>query len=234
MSRILIAEDEERVASFLMKGLTASGFATTVVEDGDTVSRMARDGDFDLLILDLSLPGKDGDEVLREIRARGERMPVVILTARADISQKVSVLDQGADDYVTKPFGFDELLARVRARLRAASTPETTVLEAGPVSLDLRSRRARVGDRAFELTKKEFTLLETFLRHPGHVLTREQLVAHVWGYDYHAQSNVVDVHVGYLRRKLGEELLETVRGVGYRLAAEPGDSTPAQPELRRT
>ena len=221
MSRILIAEDEERVASFLSKGLTACGFTTTIASDGETASRLARDVDFDLLILDLGLPGKDGGQVLRELRSRGERMPVVALTARADVSQKVSVLDEGADDYVTKPFGFDELLARVRVRLRAGSTQETTVLEAGPVSLDLRTRRVRVRDRAFDLTKREFTLLETFLRHPGHVLTREQLLSHVWGYDYHPQSNVVDVYVGYLRRKLGPERFETVRGMGYRLKPSP-------------
>ena len=221
MSRVLIAEDEPRLASFLEKGLRASGFATTVVGDGATAAAFARDDSFDLLILDIGLPGKDGLTVLAELRERGQRLPVILLTARDGVSDKVAGLDGGADDYVTKPFRFEELLARVRARLRAGpaggGAGGETELAAGPISLDLRSRRARAGDEEVELTAREFTLLETFLRHPGQVLAREQLLSQVWGYDFDPGSNIVDVYVSNLRRKLGNDTIETVRGMGYRL-----------------
>ena len=216
MNRILIAEDEPRLASFLEKGLRSNGFVTSVAEDGRKASRMARDDEFDLLVLDLGLPGKDGTEVLRELRASGQRMPVIILTARDDVSDKVGGLEGGADDYVTKPFRFEELLARVRARLRDERTVERTVLRAGTVVLDLRTRRAATDGRTVELSAREFTMLEVFLRHSGQVLAREQLLSHVWGYDYDPGSNVVDVYVGYLRRKVGAHRFVTVRGVGYR------------------
>jgi DNA-binding response OmpR family regulator len=218
VNRILIAEDEPRLASFLQKGLRSNGFATTVAEDGAKASLMARDDEFDLLVLDLGLPGKDGTEVLRELRASGQQMPVIILTARDDVSDKVAGLERGADDYVTKPFRFEELLARVRARLRDERTVERTVLRAGEVVLDLRTRRAATEGRTVDLTAREFTMLEVLIRHAGQVLSREQLLSHVWGYDYDPGSNVVDVYVGYLRRKLGPDAIETVRGMGYRLA----------------
>jgi DNA-binding response OmpR family regulator len=221
MSRILIAEDEPRLSSFLEKGLRAAGYATTVCDDGVKAAALARDTEFDLLILDIGLPGQDGFAVLRALRGRGERMPVLILTARDEVADTVTGLDIGADDYVTKPFIFEELLARVRARLRAAlegaGGGDPYVLEAGGVTLDVRTRRAAAGGDDVELTAKEFSLLETFLRHPGQVLSREQLLSHVWGYDFDPGSNVVDVYVGYLRRKLGQERFETVRGMGYRL-----------------
>ena len=217
MNRILIAEDEPRLASFLEKGLRANGFATTVAEDGAKASLLARDDEFDLLVLDLGLPGKDGTEVLRELRSSGQRMPVIILTARDDVSDKVAGLERGADDYVTKPFRFEELLARVRARLRDERTVERTVLRAGEVVLDLRTRRAATGGRTVDLTAREFTMLEVLIRHADQVLSREQLLSHVWGYDYDPGSNVVDVYVGYLRKKLGPDAIETVRGMGYRL-----------------
>ena len=217
MNRILIAEDEPRLASFLEKGLRANGFTTTTVADGASASLMARDAEFDLLILDLGLPGKDGTEVLSELRAAGQRMPVLILTARDDVSDKVAGLEGGADDYVTKPFRFEELLARVRARLRGERAVEPTFLRAGEVTLDLRTRRASADGRTVELTAREFTMLEVLMRHPGQVLSREQLLSHVWGYDYDPGSNVVDVYVGYLRKKLGPEAIQTVRGMGYRL-----------------
>jgi two-component system response regulator QseB len=217
VNRILIAEDEPRLASFLEKGLRSNGFVTSVAEDGTKASRMARDDEFDLLVLDLGLPGKDGTEVLRELRASGQRMPVIILTARDDVSDKVGGLEGGADDYVTKPFRFEELLARVRARLRDERTVERTVLRAGSVVLDLRTRRAATDGRTVDLTAREFTMLEVLIRHAGQVLSREQLLSHVWGYDYDPGSNVVDVYIGYLRRKLGSNSIETVRGMGYRL-----------------
>jgi DNA-binding response OmpR family regulator len=221
MSRILVAEDEPRLASFLEKGLRAAGHVTTVCGDGVRAAALAVDDEFDLLILDVGLPGQDGFEVLRAMRARGSRMPVLVLTARDDISDTVTGLDLGADDYVTKPFVFDELLARVRARLRGGGPEsgggEPMTLDVGGIHLDVRTRRAEAGGEVVELTAKEFALLETFLRHPGQVLSREQLLSHVWGYDYDPGSNIVDVYVGYLRRKLGQERFETVRGMGYRL-----------------
>jgi DNA-binding response OmpR family regulator len=219
VNRILIAEDEPRLASFLEKGLRSNGFVTSVARDGGQAARMARDEEFDLLVLDLGLPGKDGTEVLRELRTSGQRMPVIILTARDDVSDMVGGLEGGADDYVTKPFRFEELLARVRARLRDERTVERTVLRAGKIVLDLRTRRATTDGRTVDLTAREFTMLEVLIRHAGQVLSREQLLSHVWGYDYDPGSNVVDVYVGYLRRKLGSETIETVRGMGYRLVA---------------
>ncbi len=218
MARILIAEDEPRITAFLEKGLRSNGFSTLVAETGPLAMQMARDADFDLLILDLGLPGLDGQQVLRQIRQRGERLPVIILTARSGIEDTVAGLEGGADDYVTKPFRFEELLARVRVRLRDAGDSTPTILTCGDVVLDLRSRRVSVGDRSVELTSREFTLMETFLRHPGQVLSREQLLSHVWGYDFDPGSNVVDVYVRYLRRKLRADVIDTVRGAGYRLA----------------
>jgi DNA-binding response OmpR family regulator len=217
--RILIAEDEERIVSFLEKGLQAAGYTTMAAPTGGDALALARDDLFDLLILDLGLPGVDGHEVLRQLRARGDRLPVVILTARDGVEDTVTGFERGADDYVTKPFRFEELLARIRARLRDAdSQPESAVLEHGPVSLDLRTRRALVAGTTVDLSAREFALLEALLRHPGQVLTRQQLLSHVWGYDFDPGSNVVDVYVRYLRRKLGAHTIETVRGVGYRLA----------------
>jgi two-component system, OmpR family, response regulator QseB len=218
MNRILIVEDEARLASFLEKGLRASGFATTVVGDGISAGAMANDDEFDLMILDLALPGKDGLTVLRELRSGGARMPVIILTARTDPHDRVTGLESGADDYLAKPFHFEELVARVRARLRGDGNGvrEQTQLRVGDVALDLRTRWASVGGETVELSAREFELLRTFLQHADQVLSREQLLARVWGYDYDPGSNVVDVYVGYLRRKLGGAHFETVRGVGYR------------------
>jgi DNA-binding response OmpR family regulator len=219
VNRILIAEDEVRLSAFLEKGLRANGFVTTVVTDGPRAIAMARDEDFDLLILDLGLPGLDGLTVLRTLRAQGGRMPVLILSARDEVHDKVAGLEHGADDYMTKPFRFEELLARVRVRLRESGTKEQTILSSGPLALDLRTRRASIDGRTVDLSAREFTMLEVFLRHPHQVLSREQLLSHVWGYDYDPGSNVVDVYVGYLRRKLGPGRIATVRGMGYALEA---------------
>ena len=219
MPRILIAEDEDRIASFLRKGFEASGFVTAVVGDGNAAAAAARDEDFDVLVLDVGLPGVDGFGVLARLRSRGERLPVIVLTARDSVHDTVTALDTGADDYVTKPFSFDELLARVRARLRSPATDEPMIQRVGEVALDLRTRQAKVGEHTIDLSAREFTLLETFLRHPGQVLSREQLLSRVWGYDFDPGSNVVDVYVRYLRRKLGKGVIETVRGMGYRLRA---------------
>jgi DNA-binding response OmpR family regulator len=217
VSRILIAEDESRIAAFLEKGLRANGFATTVTGDGGEALALARSGSFDLVVLDLGLPGMEGFEVLRELREAGSRLPVVILTARDGVRDTVAGLEGGADDYVTKPFRFDELLARVRVRLRGDRAAEETLLTAGGAALDLRTRRATVGGAQVDLTAREFALAEVFFRHPGQVLSREQLLSQVWGYDFDPGSNIVDVYVGYLRRKLGKHLIVSVRGMGYRL-----------------
>jgi DNA-binding response OmpR family regulator len=217
VNRILIAEDEPRLSGFLEKGLRANGFMTTVAADGAAASLMARDADFDLLILDVGLPGKDGFETLRDLRHAGQKLPVIMLTVRRDLADKVAGLQGGADDYMTKPFGFEELLARVQARLRHQPEPEVSSLRVGELVLDLRGRRAARGGVTTDLTAKEFVLLETLMEHAGQILSREQLLSRVWGYDYDpgAGSNVVEVYVRYLRRKLGDDVIETVRGVGY-------------------
>jgi DNA-binding response OmpR family regulator len=221
MNRILIVEDEARITSFLEKGLKANGFVTSVAGDAREGLERARSGGFDLVILDLGLPDRDGMEVLSELRETDTRTPVIILTARDGVTDTVRGLESGADDYVPKPFRFEELLARVRLRLRDQRAPEPTVLRAGDAALDLRTRRVTVADRSVELTAREFALAETFFRHPGQVLSREQLLSHVWGYDYDPGSNVVDVYVGYLRKKLGEGRIVTVRGMGFRLETAP-------------
>jgi DNA-binding response OmpR family regulator len=217
VSRILIAEDEPGLASFLEKGLKTNGHMTTVVEDGQIATLVACDDEFDLMILDIGLPGMDGFHVLEEVRRRGQSLPVIVLTARDEIEDKVAGLDGGADDYLTKPFRFEELLARVRVRLRDGARPATMKLEAAGIVLDMRARRAHAGGDQVPLTAREFTLLETFMRHPGQLLSREQLRSNVWGYDRDPGSNVVDVYVGHLRRKLGNGAIQTVRGMGYRL-----------------
>lgn len=219
MTRVLIVEDEPGISTFIEKGLRANGFTTVAVDDGNLAASLARDDDFDLVVLDLGLPGMDGMEVLSTIRARGERIPVIILTARDGVESTVGGFERGADDYLAKPFRFEELLARIRARLRTDSTPadQPTTLRVGGVSLDVRTRRATVDGRTVDLTAREYSLLETFLRHPDQVLSREQILSMVWGYDFDPGSNVVEVYVRYLRRKLGERVIETVRGMGYRL-----------------
>jgi two-component system copper resistance phosphate regulon response regulator CusR len=217
LSRVLIVEDEERIASFVRKGLTANGFTTTVVGTGADAVDYAVTGGFDLMLLDLGLPDTDGFDVLRRLRAMGVDLPVVILTARDGVRDTVTGLEIGADDYVTKPFRFEELLARVRLRMRNERTADLTVLRVGDLSLDLRTRRVSVEEATVDLTAREFALLELLMRHPGQVMTRQQMLSHVWGYDYDPGSNVVDVFVRALRRKVGAERIVTVRGMGYRL-----------------
>ena len=221
MARILIAEDEPRISAFIDKGLSANGFAVTVVADGPSAYDYAITGGFDLMILDIGLPGMDGFSVLRKLRAEQNLIPVIVLTARDTVQDTVAGLEGGADDYMPKPFRFEELLARVRVRLTSGRPTELTVLSYGGLHLDLRTRRAKIGDRTVDLSAREFALAETFLRHPGQVLSREQLLSHVWGYDFDPGSNVVDVYVRYLRRKLGTERFTTLRGMGYRLEEVP-------------
>lgn len=217
MKRILVIEDEPRISSFLEKGLKSNGFTVTIAGTGNDGLSYARTGEFDLIILDIGLPDMDGFDVLEEFRARNRKIPVIILTARDSVGDTVLGLDGGADDYVTKPFRFEELLARVRVRLRGDRVPEATVLSVGGASLDLRTRRLNIGEKSHELSAREFTLAEVFFRGPGQVLSREQLLSAVWGYDYDPGSNIVDVYVGYLRKKLGKDRISTVRGMGYRL-----------------
>ncbi|WP_028645047.1 response regulator transcription factor [Nocardioides sp. URHA0020] len=219
MARILIVEDEQRIAAFVAKGLRADGYLTTSVGDGHRGLDLALSGDFALVVLDIGLPGLDGFEVLDQLRSQGSQVPVIVLTARDSVGDTVSALEGGADDYMPKPFRFAELLARVRLRLRPlseASGPREHVLESGGVRLDVRSRRADVGQRQIELSAREFALAEMFMVNAGQVLSREQLLDHVWGMDFDPGSNVVDVYVGYLRRKLGAASIATVRGMGYR------------------
>jgi DNA-binding response OmpR family regulator len=215
LSELLIVEDEPRLAAALEKGLRAHGFTTVVATDGRSALALARGRAFTLAILDLGLPGIDGLEVLRGLRAAGRTYPVIILSARDEVVDKVAGLEIGADDYLTKPFAIEELVARVRVRLRSADAP--AILQAGAVSLDLRTRRATVGDTTVTVTAREFTLLELFMRHPGVVLSRERVITRVWGYTHDPRTNIVDVYVRHLRRKLGDGVIETVYGEGYRL-----------------
>ncbi|KRE37920.1 two-component system response regulator [Janibacter sp. Soil728] len=219
MSSILIAEDHEEIASFIDKGLRAAGHRTTITADGRQAWALAGTGAFDLLVLDVGLPGLDGFEVLRRLRGDGVDLPVIILTARDGVDDTVAGLEGGANDYMTKPFQFVELLARVRLRLRegGALPADDTALVVGDLSLDIRRRSARVADREVELTAREFALLEAFVEHADQVLSREQLLGMVWDMDFDPGSNVVDVFVRSLRSKIGADRILTVRGVGYRL-----------------
>ncbi|GAA2175453.1 response regulator transcription factor [Agrococcus versicolor] len=216
MPSILIAEDEERISAFVEKGLRAAGFATTVAATGPAALDLALSDEFDLVVLDVGLPGIDGFEVLERLRGSGATVPVIMLTARTSAADTVAGLEGGADDYVPKPFRFDELLARVRLRMRREGAAASADVEADGVVLDVRTRRARLDGREVDLSAREFALAEELMRNRGNVLSREQLLSRVWGYDFDPGSNVVDVYVRYLRAKLGADRIETVRGMGYR------------------
>ncbi|HXD62225.1 MAG TPA: response regulator transcription factor [Lacisediminihabitans sp.] len=233
MAKILIAEDEQRIASFLEKGLRSAGFGVTTVDNGVAALNAISGGEFDLLLLDIGLPKLDGLEVLRNLRETGDDIAVIVLTARESAVDTVSALEEGANDYMSKPFRFDELLARVRVRLQDATVDSNAqVIECGDLSLDLRTRRITVDGREVDLSAREFGLAQEFLQNPEQVLSREQLLSRVWGFDYDPGSNVVEVYVRYLRRKIGAARLETVRGMGYRLTASvrPGPSESGQTE----
>src|SRR5438445_530588 len=217
---ILVIEDEPRILAFVRRGLEAQGFAVDEAADGATGLRRARGGRYDLVVLDLLLPRLDGLTVLRELARTAPSLPVLLLSARSDLRTKLYGFELGARDYLSKPFSLAELLARVRVHLRAgAGEQEERVVRAGPLELDLARRRVRTGDAAADLTDREFRLLHHLVRHRGEIVSREQLLADVWGYHFDPGSNVVDVCVRRLRQKLGPGAIETVRHVGYRLAA---------------
>jgi two-component system OmpR family response regulator len=222
--RVLVVEDDVKMASLLRRGLLEEGLAADVARTGDDALWMAEATEYDAIVLDVMLPGVDGFEVCRRLRESGRWSPVLMLTARDAVEDRVAGLDSGADDYLTKPFSFAELLARLRALARRAPHERPTVLEAGDLRLDPATRRAWRGDAEIGLSPKEFALLETFMRRPGEVLSRYQLLEHCWDYGYENRSNVVDVYVRYLREKIdrpfGRKSLETVRGAGYRFRGE--------------
>ena len=223
MSHILVVEDEELIASFVAKGLRAAGYDVRVETTGRGAISMALTGFYDLAILDVGLPDIDGFAVLEQLRGQGVTMPIIMLTARASVTDRVAGLRGGADDYMSKPFAFDELLARVQLRLRAAHTQAAaqqtagdTVLTVGDLTLNLLTRQLTVNGEEVDLSGREFSLAETFFRNAGQILSREQLLSAAWGYDFDPGSNVVDVYVRYLRNKIGADHFETVRGMGYR------------------
>ncbi len=217
MSNILVIDDETRITAFVSKGLRAAGYACTVEFDGEAGLAEAQTGAYDLVLLDIGLPSLDGFEILRRLRVTHPALPVIMLTARGSVEDTVLALDEGANDYLAKPFRLDELLARIRLRLRETPTLAPTELRRGDLSLDLRTRRATVGNVTVDLSTREFALAEEFFRNPEQVLSREQLLSRVWGYNFDPGSNVLDVYIRYLRNKLGADSIETVRGMGYRL-----------------
>ena len=228
---ILIVEDDPAIARFLERGLAAHGHSTLIAEDGEQGALLAADESVEMVLLDIMLPRLGGQQVLQRIRLRRPNLPVLMLTARDEVQQKVSALDSGADDYLTKPFDLDELLARVRALTRRADQPWSSRMEFGDLAVDLRSRRVWRGERQVDLSSREFALLEYFMSHPGQVLSRQQMLSAVWDYAFDPGSNVVDVYVRYLRSKLDRKgepsVIQTVRGVGYRF--EPPDAGDARP-----
>ena len=223
--RILVVEDEHKLAAVIRRGLEEHGYAVDVAYDGDDALAMAEIEPYDLIVLDIMLPGIDGLTVCRRLRSGRRNMPVLMLTARDTVDDRVAGLDAGADDYLVKPFAFRELLARVRALLRRDGLSKDPVLRVGKLEVDTVTHEVRRDGHPVELTSKEYAMLEYFMRNPNRVLTRTQIAEHVWDYDFMSMSNVIDVYVRYLRRKLGDDqeprLLRTVRGTGYQLRAPP-------------
>ena len=227
--KLLVVEDEARIAAFLTKGLAAHGYAVEWASTGAEGLRLGVAPGVGLVILDLKLPDLDGLEVLAGLRERGSIVPVLILSARGQLDDRVRALDLGADDYLPKPFAFTELLARVRARLRPRPAPGGGVLRAGGIYLDVLTREVTVGGRTVGLSDREFALLRAFVSRPCQVLSRRDLLAMAWGMHFDPRTNLVDVYVGYLRRKLGETVIETVRGAGYRLRINGSSASPTTP-----
>jgi DNA-binding response OmpR family regulator len=227
--KLLIVEDEERVASFLEKGLRAHGYTVEWVQSGQDALRRLMHPDLSLVILDLGLPDMDGLDVLEGLRERGSTVPVLVLSARGRVDDRVKGLNIGADDYLGKPFAFEELLARVRANLRPRNAVSPSVLRVGGICIDLLRREVTADGRTVSLSAREFSLLNAFAGHPGQVLSRQELLSMAWGMNFDPRTNLVDVYVGYLRRKLGEPIIETVRGAGYCLLAEGQASAQNEP-----
>jgi heavy metal response regulator len=222
--RVLVVEDDLRIAEFIRKGLEEEGHAVDVAHDGDEALDWPAVVDFDAIVLDVMLPGRDGIEVCRTLRTRGVRTPILMLTARDTVDDRVAGLDSGADDYLVKPFAFAELLARLRALLRREPVLLGTMLEVADLSLDTVTRQVSRAGTAVSLTNKEYALLEYLMRHPNQVLTRTMIAEHVWNFDFDTGTNVIDVHIRYLRRKIDDphdlKLIQTVRGAGYRISAD--------------
>jgi DNA-binding response OmpR family regulator len=230
--RILAIEDEPAIIRVLQRGLKAHGYVLLAAKSGEEGVAFAASEPVDLILLDIALPGQDGHRTLAQLRAARRDVPIIMLTARDDLTNKVSALEAGADDYITKPFALEELVARIRALTRRSDHSHSTILEIGNVKLDLVSRRCWRGSDTIELSRTEFALLEYFLRNAGRLLTRQQILSAIWEYDFDPESNVVDVYVRYLRKKLDRagqpSLITTLRGSGYRLdlAPSPGDHQP--------
>jgi len=222
--RILVVEDEKKVGSFIKKGLEEENYAVDIAYDGEEGLTLAQINEYDLILLDIMLPRLDGMEVLRQIRRNGSNVPILMLTAKDSVGDIVSGLDGGSDDYLTKPFSFDELVARVRALLRRKAKEKTDLLTVGDLSLSTSTHRVKRGGREIELTAKEYALLEYFMRNPNRVLTRALITEHVWDYHFDPSTNVIDVYVNYLRKKIDQgfekKLIHTIRGSGYRLYNE--------------
>ncbi len=222
--QVLVVEDERQIADFISRGLEAEGYVVTCASDGLAGERLVQSEQPDIVILDVMLPGKDGFQVLESIREFDRRLPVIMLTALDAVEQKIEGLDRGATDYVTKPFSFAELSARVRAHLRTPKQSDSVTLELGALTLDFRKRQVTYGEQDVMLSAREFDLLAYLMRHPGQVLSKEQLLDRVWGYDHDPGTNVVEVYIGYLRRKMrevgGSLLIETVRSAGYKLVED--------------
>lgn len=218
MAEILLVEDADRIASFVVKGLQAHGLSVTHARTGEDALQLLRAANFDLVILDIGLPGIDGFEVLEQLRGSGDETPVIVLTARDSVDNTVASFEGGADDYIGKPFAFEELLVRVRSRLRRQPSQQAAAIElvAGEVLLSVSTRTVKVGQDTHELTAREFVMLEYLMQNSNQVISREQLLSRVWGFDHDPGSNVVDVYIRYLRQKLGAERIQTVRGAGYK------------------
>ncbi|MCX7047487.1 MAG: response regulator transcription factor [Candidatus Sumerlaeota bacterium] len=226
--KILLVEDERKIAGFVRKGLEERGFAVEVAGDGNEGYHLATTRTYDAIVLDIMLPGRDGLSILESLRERKNAPPVILLTARGELDDRLKGLDLGADDYMTKPFYVEELAARLRALIRRASGEALTSLQAGNVVLNLIAREAQIDGVAIELTAREFNLLEYLMRSPGRILTRSQILEHVWHYDFDPGTNLIEVHIQHLRKKLadahGASIIETVRGVGYRIRKEDGEN----------
>ncbi|MEI6562876.1 MAG: response regulator transcription factor [bacterium] len=224
---ILVVEDEKKLAGFIRKGLEENGFAVTVSHEGNEAYTLATTGSYDLIILDIMLPGRDGLSILKNLRDRHNTIPVILVTARSESNERVYGLTLGADDYIPKPFFMDELIARIQAVLRRTSGKNLSILHAGDLRVNLIAREVRRGKEDIVLTPREFSLLEYLMRSPGRIFTRTQILDHVWGYDFDPQTNLVDVCIQRLRSKIdptkGEPLIETVRGVGYRFRRSEAD-----------